>query len=82
MKDRYVVVIRAFPGWSAYNIPCFIGQKTYKCKWIAKFVYHKWSKWSYRNAYKIKPADLSNMYPIAIMFGIIRSDGSWEITER
>lgn len=79
---KYIVVIRKFPGWMATEIPCFIGQRVYRCRWVARLVYKYWRAWSYNHAYKKEPVSLGNIYPIAISFGIVFKDGSVEITER
>lgn len=55
---KYIVVSRKFDGVDAFACPC-IGQIATNSKFLAYFLYHRWTHFAYKNS--------NNGYTIAVM---------------
>ena len=80
MRTRYIVSIRKFPDRNVYDLPCFIGQKTYRSRIIARMVYRYWYRWTMKRANP--DLGLYNMYPIAVQLAKVEPNGKCEVIER
>lgn len=76
---RYIVAISKQKGWNYYNIPCFIGQKTFKSRWIATLVFRRWQRWNSRHYSIQHRLDHESEFPIAVYLATITYDGVADI---
>ena len=72
IKERkYIVCCRKFDEVSAAACPC-VGQIATDNKFLARFLYNRWNKWSYRG----------NGYTIAVMLLERNKEGTYDAIER
>ena len=72
IKERkYIVCCRKFDDVSAAACPC-VGQIATNSKLLARFLYNRWNKWSYKG----------DGYRIAVMLMKRNEEGTYEAIKR